>query len=407
MSTLALKTSTADSLHAQPGAHFASRAATLRDLIKGEAAKPENAATTALTVVEAMREAGLYWLLVPESLGGADVGVVEFAALAEEVASADSSTGWSVAAQGIATMVAATFCTDAHVERMFGGSRLPVMSATYAPTGKAVQVGDSFKGGGRYSFGSGISHADWVGSALVLQGDGKPVMQADGRPRVVGAFLPTKDINILGNWDVAGMEATGSFDYEITERTVPGDWTFNQYWTEPMRQSHAANIGTLVAVCAGHTGVALGIARRSLHEAAHAATLKKRLYATASTADTPTFRLDFVRNDALFQAARARAYEIFANADRKANAGEALSESEIQQVRQVTTWTHHICRDIAVFAYSSVSSSLRLPSILARNVMDVSVAVQHVIVSDMTLFDASSSVIDQWADESAQSIGGC
>lgn len=390
----------------QQNSEFCARAATLRDLIRTEAAKEENRGATSLRVVEAMREAGLYWLLVPEALGGSDTGVSEVAALAEEVASADSSTGWSLAAQSIATMVAATFCSDAHVERMFGGACLPVMSATYAPTGKAVRSGDSYTGSGRYSFGSGISHADWVSSAFVLQEGGKPVLQEDGQPRVVGAFFPADSVNILGNWDVVGMEATGSFDYEVPEQTFPLDWTFNQYWTEPMRQSKAATIGTMVAVCAGHVGVALGIARRSLHEAAHAASLKKRLYATASIADTATFKIDFIRNEALFQAARARTYDLFAKVDRKAETNEPLTEGEIQQIRQVTTWTHQVCRDVAMLAYSSVSSSLRRPSILARNVLDAAVAGQHFIVNDMTMMDAAPAIIDQWADESAQSVGG-
>lgn len=405
MENLALKrTDTAPTGIALPGESFAKRAAGLRDLIQSEAEKSENAGKTSLVTVEAFREAGFYWLLVPQSLGGADTGLVEFTALAEELSSADSSSGWSLAAQGIATMVAANFCSDEHVARMFGGSRLPIMSATYAPTGKAVHKGDSYVGGGRYSFGSGISHADWVSSALVVHEDGKPVMQEDGKPRVVGAFLPVDKVNILGNWDVVGMQATGSFDYEVPEQSIPESWAFNQYWTEPKRESLAATIGTLVAVCAGHTGVALGIARRSLHEAARSATLKKRLYATSSISDAPTFQLDFVRHEALFQAARARAYDVFAQIDCKAEAGEAPSASEIQRVRQVTTWTHQVCRDVAVAAYGSVSSSLRQPSILGRNLLDVAVAAQHIIAADTALLESASSIIDEWADETSRSV---
>lgn len=405
MENLALKRTDTDPTGvASQSESFAKRAAGLRDLIQSEAEKSENASRTSLVTVEAFREAGFYWLLVPRSLGGADTGIVEFAALAEELSSADSSSGWSLAAQGIATMVAANFCSDEHVGRMFAGARLPVMTATYAPTGNAVRRGGAYVGGGRYSFGSGISHADWVSSALVVQEDGKPVLQDDGKPRVVGAFLPADKVDILGNWDVVGMQATGSFDYEVPEQTIPESWTFNQYWTEPKRPSLAATIGTLVAVCAGHTGVALGIARRSLHEAARAATVKKRLYATASISDAPTFQLDFVRHEALFRAARARAYEVFAEVDRKAAAGEAPSSSEIQRVRQVTTWTHQVCRDVAVAAYGSVSSSLRQPSILGRNVLDVAVAAQHIIASDGALLESAPSIIDEWADENSRSV---
>ncbi len=369
-----------------------------------EAAKPENAVRTSSEVVSAFRNAGFYWLLVPKELGGSDRGLADFTLLAEELSSADSSAGWTIAAQGIATMVAANYGSDAHVERMFGGSRLPVVSATYAPSGKAEATKQGYRGGGRYSFGTGIGHADWVSSALVVHENGKPLTQADGRNRVVGAIVPVDRVNILGNWEVVGMEATGSFDYELPEQDVPADWTFNQYWTEPMRASRAATIGTLTAVCAGHTGVALGIARRSLHEAALAATAKKRLFATNSISDNPTFKLDFVRMDALYQAARSRAYAIFKEVDENADAGATPTETEIHRVRQVATWTHQVCRDVCAFAYGSVSSSLRRPSILGRNLFDAAVASQHVIVSDMSLFDASPSIIDQWASEQTASV---
>jgi alkylation response protein AidB-like acyl-CoA dehydrogenase len=383
---------------------FLARAAALRELVKSEAEKSENAGRTSLKVVEAFREAGLFWLLVPRSVGGHDTSTVAFARMVEEIASADACTAWSMMSNGIATMVASIYCSDEHVARMFGGSHLPVMAATYAPTGKAVRDGESYLCSGRYGFGSGISHADWASSAFVLHEDGKVAMQGDGNPRVVGAFVETSRINILGNWDVVGLQATGSYDYEVPEQKIPESWTFNQYWTEPQRSSRMATLGTITAVCAGHTAELLGIARRSLHEAARMASQKKRLYAAQSIADSPTFRLDFVRNEALFQAARALAYDVFAAADRNADAGKALSQAEIQRVRQVATWVHQVCRDIAVFAFGSVSSSLRKPSALGRNLVDAAVGVQHLIVNQMTLMDASPFIIEKWAEASAQSV---
>lgn len=384
---------------------FLCKARELRDLVKAEAVKPENAQNTSAIVVDEFRKAGFYWMMVPRGVGGFDTGIVEFCEVVEELASADSSTAWSMMANCVATMVAANFCTDEHVERMFSGKRKPVMAATYAPSGKAIPDGADYLCSGRYGFGSGIMNADWVSSAFVLNESGNVVMMDDGRPRVLGAFIEASKVKILGNWDVVGLQSTGSYDYEVPEQKVPKSWCFNQYWTEPKRASMAATLGTMIGACSGHTAELLGIARRSLHEAARAATLKKRLYATQSTSDTPVFQLEFTRYEALFQAARALFYNVLKAADEKAAANISPNAEEIQRVRQVATWVHQVCRDITVFSFGSVSSSIRQPSVLGRNLVDAAVGVQHLIINQMTMIDVAPAIIEKWAEDSAQSVG--
>lgn len=385
-----------------PHSEFAERAASLHSFLENEMAQGDDLTQLPLSVVEPLREAGLFWLLLAESLGGADTGHEPFMRMAEELASANPSVGWTVAAQSIAVMVAGNFCSDAHADMIFSGRRLPVLTATYAPSGKAQRKGDGYVGSGRFAFGTGIAHADWVSSAFVLEEGGAPALQSDGKPIVVGAVLPKEQVNIVGNWRVAGMRATGSYDYEVTEQDFPKAATFNQYWTEPQRRTLTAGNSALIPVCAGHAAVALGIARKSLHEAARTASAKKRLYATAAISDTPSFQYDFSRADALYQAARTRCYQVFRDVDSKATAGEPITEQELQTIRQVTTWAHQVCRDVIVTCYGLVSSSLRLPSILARNLADGAVAAQHYIVNDMSMIDAAPAIIDRWSDDTAK-----
>lgn len=383
---------------------FLSRAKELRELVKAEAAKEENAENTAEVVIEAFRKAGFYWMLVPSHVGGFDTSVSELAEVVEELASADASTAWSMMANCVATMVASIFCTDEHVERMFSGNRMPIMAATYAPSGKAIGAGADYLCAGRYGFGSGIKHAQWVSSAFVLNENAQPVMMNDGKPRVLGAFIEASKVKILGNWDVVGLKSTGSYDYEVPEQKIPKSWTFNQYWTEPKRASLAATLGTMIGASAGHTAELLGIARRSLHEAAREATLKKRLYAARSISDTPVFQLEFTRYEALFQAARALFYKTLGEAEAKARAQILPSAQDIQRIRQVATWVHQVCRDVVVFAFGSVSSSIRQPSPLGRNLVDAAVGVQHLIINQMTMVEVAPAIIEQWAEESAQSV---
>ena len=376
---------------------YAERARGLRDLIEAETAKPENSGTMAPALVEALRDAGLFWLLVPRALGGSDVSTVTFIEMVEELAGSDAATAWSLMANSVATMVAATYSSDAHVQRMFGGDRLPIMTSTYAPTGRVVAVDGHYRGGGTHNWGTGIGHADWVSGANVVFENGAPVIGADGKPKVVGAFLRKDQIRLAGNWDVVGLQATGSFDYEVPEQDIPADWTFNQYWTEPQRPSKSANLGTLVVVCAGHTAVMLGIARRALHEAARLTSKKKRLYSADCIAATPVIQTDFLKHEALFQAARALTMDVFAEADRAAEAGHGLTDLQIQRVRQVTTWTHQVCRDVVNQAFGSVSSALRNPSVLGKCMTDIAVAAHHIIAGPMSLVDAAPMIIDSWA----------
>jgi len=380
---------------------FVARAKTLRALIESEAAKAENSNTLSLKVVEAMREQELFWLLVPKSLGGTEGSVITFIKMLEEIARSDGSSGWSLMANSAATVVASHFCSDAHVARMFGGKRMPIMAATYMPTGKAVLNRDTYRGGGRYSFGSGIAHADWVAGALVVHENGSPQKQADGKPRVVGAFLSKEQIRLHGNWDVVGLQSTGSFDYEIPEQDIPVDWTFNQYWTEPRRGSNVAGMGALATVYSGHTGVILGMANRALEEVARIATQRKRLGSTETIASTQIFRIEFAKHEALYRAARALVLQVFADAEATANTGKAISNMQLQRIRQTCTWAHQAARDVVRFSYDAVSASLRKPSVLGKYLVDVSVGAQHIVVDPMTLVDAAPLLIESWADAGA------
>ena len=89
--------------------------------------------------------------------------------------------------------------------------------------------------------------------------------------------------------------------------------------------------------------------------------------------------------------------DVFAEADRAAEAGHGLTDLQIQRVRQVTTWTHQVCRDVVNQAFGSVSSALRNPSVLGKCMTDIAVAAHHIIAGPMSLVDAAPMIIDNWA----------
>ena len=375
------------------------RARALRGLIESEAGNAEHNGTVSLNVIEAMREAGFFWTLCPRELGGAEESILTHISVLEEIARSDGSTGWTLMANATATTVAATQCSDEHVARMFGGSRLPVMALAYAPTGRVSIDNGNFKGGGRWGFGSGIAHADWVSGGLMVQEGGSPKMMPNGMPQVVGAFVPRSQVRLHGNWDVTGLQGTGSYDFELPEQNIDKGWTFNQYFTESYRGGAIAALGTYAYAPAGHVAVVLGLARRSLQEIARIAISRKRLGSSEMIAANSVFRLEFMRHEALFQAARAMVFQAYGAAEATAKSGKPVSALEHARLRQASTWGHQAAKEVVLFAFGAgASASLRNPSVLGRCLRDMTVAAQHIIVDQQTLVDAAPEVIASWAD---------
>jgi indole-3-acetate monooxygenase len=72
---------------------------------------------------------------------------------------------------------------------------------------------------GRWSFASGIAHADWLIAGFQVESLG-------GRALV--AVVPKADVEVIDTWRVAGLQGTGSPDFRMDELFVPGELTFDR-----------------------------------------------------------------------------------------------------------------------------------------------------------------------------------
>ena len=93
------------------------------------------------------------------------------------------------------------------------------------PTAKASELIDSYIVSGRWGYGSGIDHCAWtVGGCTVFE-DGKPKVDQDGSAETLLAFFPTDQCEIIDTWDVGGLRATGSHDYQVDNLSVSHEFT--------------------------------------------------------------------------------------------------------------------------------------------------------------------------------------
>jgi alkylation response protein AidB-like acyl-CoA dehydrogenase len=310
------------------------------------------------------------------------------------VSRADASTGWSLLANASTSAFASTYTGDDAVAAMFADG-IPTHAGQFAPRGSAIAVSDdAYQVSGRYSFGSGSGHADWIGGGTLELVDGAPRMITPERPAIRAFFVPRDHVEFAGNWDVMGLVGTGSFDYVVPEQLVDSAFTFDIIGDEPQRGSPMYRIGVLGLAAIGHAGFALGVGRRALDEIAILAQTKQRLGNLSVLADQERFQYELGRHDAAMRAARALVYDAFGRAQEKLDAGHDFDMPELVPLRQATTWATDVAAEAVRFAYlSSGSDGLRNPSVLGRYFRDIHAATQHVFVDDSTIVQAGRALL--------------
>src|SRR5690242_5268095 len=113
-------------------------------------------------LVEQMREAGFYRMVIPRSLGGLQADPLTYLRVVELLAEGAGSVGWNLANNSIAQLVTLGL-PDEGVREMYGHGGDTAVAGTAVPGGgEAVAVDGGFRVSGRWSFGSGCQQAAWM-----------------------------------------------------------------------------------------------------------------------------------------------------------------------------------------------------------------------------------------------------
>src|ERR1019366_10178777 len=133
-------------------------------------------------VVTALIENGLYRVLLPQSLGGAEAAPEIFMQMLEEIAKADASTAWCLGQCSVCAMTAAYLAPDAANEIF---NTPPGILAWGAIAHEVHAVPGGYRITARWDFASGSRQASWFGAHVrIVEADGKPRLKANGAPEV-------------------------------------------------------------------------------------------------------------------------------------------------------------------------------------------------------------------------------
>ena len=275
--------------------------AAIAPLLRENALLAEEERTLPRHVVDALRESGLFRIAAPRAVGGYEVDPITHLEIIEAVARIDSSAGWTlmIGAQGAAMI--ATFASDAVVDRMFTGKEWPVAGSQMNPAaGRYRRVDGGYVVSGRWSFASGIRHADWSMFTATSSG------ATGGPPEMLAGVVPVADVEVLDNWFVSGLKGTGSCDYALDEHFVPDDMA----WRMPPAILRGGPRYRLKIPQATLSAFALGLARRSIDEIAAQSRAKLRPGSTTAVGARPYFHHQLGEFEMRLAAARAGLFQL-------------------------------------------------------------------------------------------------
>lgn len=193
------------------------RTTALKPLLAAHAAECERMRHPLVETWNAIRATGCFYHFIPKKYGGLEFDADSFIDAMLPLSEGCPSTGW-VAAFCVEHNWMLTQFPERFQDEVFGtreGDRVPYVIApgVTAPPGKAVAVDGGYRISGRWKWGTGVMHSDWVLVACAI---------VDGPANVVlFCALPTRDVTVLDTWHIDGMEGTGSHDLLVNDVFVP------------------------------------------------------------------------------------------------------------------------------------------------------------------------------------------
>jgi alkylation response protein AidB-like acyl-CoA dehydrogenase len=188
------------------------RVQALVPLIASHAEEAERIRRPVDEVWNALRKAGVFYQMVPKVYGGLEFGPEDFLDVMLPIGEACASTCWVSTFCVEHNWLFAMFSKEAQ-DDIFG--RFPYITAPgmTSPPGKAVRVPGGYRLTGKWRWGTGVMHADWIMAMAMIEGDNPPV------PHYF--MVPVEDSIIHDTWYVDGMAGTGSNDVEVRDVFVP------------------------------------------------------------------------------------------------------------------------------------------------------------------------------------------
>lgn len=351
---------TVDLIEAAEGVH---------ELVEAHADKAEQGRRLPKRLVQALRDAQLFRMCVPAVYGGPEADPLTLVRAVEAVATADGAAGWC-------TMIASTtssmslFMDPEWAQRIYGDAK-SITGGVYAPNGRATADGDGWRVTGRWQWGSGTQHCNWITGGATTD---------DGQFHLM--FMDASDVSIHDTWYSSGLRGSGSNDFSVDGAHVPRSRTVQPLVGHRQVDCDLARFPNFSLLASGVAAVSLGIARHAVDEFTELGQGKRPLFSSQTLSQSGSAQADLARAEASLRAGRAFLHDELGRAWATVQRGGRVEVRDRGRIRLACVHAAEAAARATDMVYTlGGGTSVYESSPLQRCLRDVHVTTQHMMVS--------------------------
>jgi indole-3-acetate monooxygenase len=333
-----------------------------------EAEASEKARRLTPALVDALGEAGMFTLCLPVAYGGPGIDMVEVLDAVASIAHADASAGWCAGIASTTSSLAA-YVEPGFAREVYSSPSVPT-GGVFAPNATGACEPDGFRATGRWQWGSGTQHCDWIVGG---------VMCDDGSQRI--ALFPRSDVKFHDTWHTAGLRGTGSLDFSVDDVFVPDPHSF-VVGRPPTVDDPIARFPNFTLLSLGIASTAVGNARRALDELRELALVKTPQFSSKPLNRSGYAQTEFARAEARWRASRALLRNEVGAAWDDAASGRPVEVEARVAMRLAAAHAVSECVAVTEAAWTLAGgTAVYDSSALGRCVRDAHVMTQHIMVA--------------------------
>ena len=381
-------------MHAGAQSHFAPVKETAERLIpefRRHSAKAVEIRRVPQESFDLLKSSGLLQVLQPASHGGRQLNMRAHVDAMIGVGKGCGATAWALGVYHAHSWMMGHMSEQAR-DDVYGADPNAAISAVIGPRGKAVRKADgTYTLTGFWPFASGNAHAHW----LLL---GCQVFDESGTKLDEGDLLvPIKDVTVLDDWHVAGLQGSGSNSVKCADVIVPA----HRFMSLPAvieNQAPAYNdpngpalyksqAGPVLGLCIASS--APGVARGALAEFVKVVPNKMVMYTNHVSHEWSPLLKALGEAAGLIHAAELVLYKAADDIDDYAARGEKMSMELRGRIRFDIAMAVRFCRDAVEKLYTiGGASGLSLKSPIQRAARDLQATNMH----GLLLLDAAAEI---------------
>ncbi|MCK9895434.1 acyl-CoA dehydrogenase family protein [Frankia sp. AgB32] len=343
-------------------------------------------------VVRALEESGLLRMAVPVQYGGYESDVRTFVDVLAEIATGNGSAAFCLSVYSALTWMAGLW-PDQALDEVFTRPDVRVTGTT-AATGTARTTEGGYLLSGRWTFNSGILHAQWkICVAMPTGGDGGGDGDDPAAALPVFALVPVGDLQIVDDWYTSGLEGSGSVTTVAQEVFVPShrvitgaDFYQNRIRSTVNASKPAYAVPILVTTNAIQIGQLVGAGRAALAAFLERLPGRPLTYTDhASQRDAAVTHLQVGEAALLIEDAEHRARRFAESITDKVARAEAWTTAERVSARVQIGWVARQVREaVRILADASGGSSVHRHVPISRIHRDTTAAALHAMITPST-----------------------